>query len=187
MAFVGYKILEETIAYTGKELRSGWVREKTGIHGGGAAVGFVGPCHVEPEYMADLDDAKTGEGIEAAMMAHVVVEHVACSLQVAVLRQRLLVCNLCEILNERGIAVHRDGDDVFVGGRKLTVSIAAPSRRSCMIHLGIDVDPEGAPVAAVGLDEMGVAPFELLETLLDRYRKELATAAYAETKVRSVG
>jgi hypothetical protein len=186
MAFVGYKILEETITYTGKELRAGWVREKTGIHSGGAAAGFVGPCHVETDDMVDLDDAKAGVGIEAAQMAHVIVEHVGCTLQVAVLRQRLLVCNLCEILIERGIAVHRYGDDVYVGGRKLTVSVAAPSRRSNMIHLGIDVDPEGAPVAAIGLEEMGVAPLELLETLLDRYRKELTTAAYAETKVRSV-
>jgi hypothetical protein len=186
MAFVGYKILEETIKYTGKELRSGWVRERTGIQEGGAAVAFLGPCHVETHDMVDLDDAKSGVGIEAAQMAHIIVEHLGCALQTAVLRQRLLVCNLCEILHEHGIANNRDGDDVYVGGRKLTVSVAAPSRRSCMIHLGINVDPEGAPVAAAGLEELGVSPWELLEALLERYRKELASSAYAETKVRSV-
>jgi hypothetical protein len=186
MAFVGYKILEETIAYTGRELRSGWVRETTGIQGGGAAAGFVGPCNVATEDLADMEDVRAGAVLEAAKMAHVVVEHVGCTLQAAVLRQRLLVSILCEILHERGITVHRDGDDVYVGGRKLTVSIAAPARRSCMIHLGINVDPEGAPVAAVGLEELGVVPLDLLETLLDRYRKDLASAAYAETKVRSL-
>lgn len=186
MAFAGYRILEETIPYTGKELRRGWVGEMTGIKGGGAAVGFVGPAHVATEDLVDLDDVKAGATIEAAEMAHVVVEHLGCALQAAVLRQRLLVCILGEILSERGISVHRDGDDVFVGGRKLTVSIAAPSRRACMIHLGINVDPEGAPVAAVGLSELGVPPLELLETLLDRYRRELSSLAYAETKVRSV-
>jgi hypothetical protein len=183
---MGYRILEEKITYTGLELRSGWVGEVTGIKGGGAAVGFVGPAHVNTEDLADLDDVKEGASIEAAEMAHVVIEHIGCTLRAAVLRQRLLVCILCEILTERGIATHRDGDDLYVSGRKLTVSIAAPSRRACMIHLGIDVDPEGSPVAAVGLNELGVAPLDLLENLLNRYRKELATAAYAETKVRSV-
>jgi len=186
MAFVGYKILEEIIPYSGKELNSKWVREKTDVQSGGVAVGFVGPCDVATEDLIDLDDAKAGAVIIAKQMAHVIVLHVGCTLQAAVLRQRLLVCLLCALLNERGIIPHRDGDDIYVGGRKLTVSIAAPSRRACVIHLGINVDPEGSPVAAVGLDELGVAPLELLETLLDRYRKELASAAYAETKVRSV-
>jgi hypothetical protein len=186
MAFAGYKILEEKITYTGRELRGGWVAEVTGIKGGGAAVGFIGPAHVETEDLVDLDDVKAGVSIEAAEMAHVVVEHLGCTLQAAVLRQRLMVCILCEILTERGIMPHREGDDVYVGGRKLTVSIAAPSRRACMIHLGINVNSEGAPVAAVGLDDFGVSALELLEALLDRYRKELTSAAYAETKVRSV-
>jgi hypothetical protein len=84
------------------------------------------------------------------------------------------------------VAVRRDGDDIFHEGRKLTVSIAAPSHASCLIHLGINVDPEGAPVPAVGLAELGVPPIELLETLLQRYQKELRTAAHAETKVRMV-
>lgn len=185
MSFTGYKVLEETIPYTGRELRSGWVREKTGIQGG-AAVAFIGPCHVEPDDLVDLDDARSGVGIDAAQMAHVIIEHYGCSLQAAVLRQRLLICILCEILQEYGVKVNRDGDDVYVGGRKLTVSVAAPSRGVRLIHLGINIDPEGAPVPAVGLDEFDVPPRELLDTLLARYREELASAAYAETKVRSV-
>jgi hypothetical protein len=68
----------------------------------------------------------------------------------------------------------------------MTVSIAAPSRGTCLIHLGINVDPAGAPVPAIGLDELGVPPREILETILDKYQKELATAAHAELKVRSV-
>lgn len=186
MAFMGYEVLEDSFPYTGRELRSGWVREKTGIGGGGAAVGWMGPCRVDTDDLVDLDDAREGAVIEASRMAHVIVEHPGCTLQAAVLRQRLLVCILGEVLRERGVRVLRDGDDLYVDGRKLTVSIAAPWRGGCLIHLGINVDPTGAPVPSLGLDELNVPPRELLETLLNRYQKELATAAHAELKVRSV-
>ncbi len=180
-----FKILDEKVTYTGRELRGGWVREMTGLDGD-AAVAFVGPCRVATDDLVDLDDARAGDTIDAAEMAHVVVEHPNCTLQAAVLRQRLLVCILCVILEESGIATRRDGDDVYVQDRKLTVSIAAPSRSSCLIHLGVNIDPAGAPVAAVGLDELGVPAVGVLEILLNRYKDELDSAAYAETKVRPV-
>ena len=186
MSFEGYQVLEEGLAYTGRELRSGWVREKTGMEGGGTAVAWVGPCNVQTEDLVDLDDAKDGAVIVAAKMAHVVVEHAGCALQAAVLRQRLLVCILGDVLRERGVDAARDGDDLYVEDRKLTVSIAAPARGACLIHLGINVDPAGSPVPAIGLDELGVPPLKILESLLERYREELATAAHAELKVRSV-
>jgi hypothetical protein len=70
----------------------------------------------------------------------------------------------------------------------LTVSIAAPSTTGrALIHLGINVNPEGAPVPAVGLAELGFSPVDLLETLLERYSCEMDTAGHAETKVRTVG
>lgn len=185
MTLQHFKILGEGVDYTGRELRGGWVEEMTGLKGD-AAVAFIGSCRVATEDLVDLEDAEAGETIVAARMAHVVVEHPGCALQAAVLRQRLLVCILNEIVRERGIASRRDGDDIYVDKRKLTVSIAAPSRDSCVIHLGINVDPEGAPVAAVGLDELGLAPAGLLETLLERYQWELKSSAHAEGKVRSV-
>lgn len=180
-----YTVLDRRLPYTGRELRSGFVRETTG-HRGDAAVGFIGPCRVDTPDLVDLDDARDGATIVAAEMAHVIVEHFDCPLGVAVLRQRLLVCILCEVLTARGIGVRRDGDDVYVGRKKLTVSIAAPSGRSSLIHLGINVDPSGAPVPAAGLGALDVAAVELLETLLARYDGELTSAAYAETKVRTV-
>jgi hypothetical protein len=180
-----YAILEQKTAYTGKELRSGWVRGRTGL-AGDAAAGFVGPCHVANEDLVDLDDARSGEFIRAASMAHVIAEHPGCDLETAVLRQRLLVCILCEVLAERGFRVHRSGDDVFFDSRKLTVSIAAPGPESALIHLGINVDPRGAPVPAAGLDEMNVDAAGLLGELLERYRREVESIRYATRKVRPV-
>lgn len=180
-----YTILEETVTYTGKELRSGWIRARTGLSDD-AAVGFVGPCRVNNEDLVDMDDARAGAFIESAVMAHVIVEHPGCGIETAVLRQRILVGLLCELLGEKGRRVRRSGDDVFFNDRKLTVSIAAPAPRSALIHLGVNVDPAGAPVEAVGLNEMKIDATELLRGLLERYVKELASAAHAASKVRSV-
>ena len=179
-----FRILEGETVYTGAELRSGWVALRTGLPGD-AAAGFVGRCHVPTENLVDLDDARAGAFIRAASMAHVIAEH-ACSLDVAVLRQRLLVAMLGELLSGRGKRMRRDGDDLYYDGRKLTVSIAAPAPASCLIHLGINVDPDGAPVPAVGLSEMGIDAREALTELLTRYGAELAAVAHAATKVRTV-
>jgi hypothetical protein len=179
-----FRILDGDVAYTGLELRSGWVAVRTGLSGD-AAAGFVGPCHVPNERLVDLDDARAGFFIKAASMAHVIVEH-ACALEVAVLRQRLLIAILGECLSARGKRMRRDGDDLYYDGRKLTVSIAAPSVATSVIHLGINVDPEGAPVPAVGLTEMRIDARELLTELLTRYGRELETVAHATTKVRTV-
>ena len=180
-----YRILDEEIPYTGRELRSGWVRERVGYEGD-VGVGFVGACHVATEDLVDLDDAREGEHIHAASMAHVIVEHAGRELEAAVLRQRLLVVILCEILAGKGVAVERSGDDVFFEARKLTVSIAAPGPQSTLIHLGINVDPEGAPVPAAGLGEMDIAPRELLAELLEAYRLEMTSVRHATVKVREV-
>src|SRR5262249_42713346 len=96
------------------------------------------------------------------------------------------VAILGELLASRGKVARRDGDDLYYDGRKLTVSIAAPSSASSLIHLGINVDPAGAPVPAVGLAELGIRPRGLLQDLLTRYANELATAAHATTKVKTV-
>ena len=179
-----FRILEGEIPYTGAELRSGWVAARTTL-AGDVAAGFVGPCHVPTENLVDLDDARAGTFIKAASMAHVIAEH-ACELPVAVLRQRVLVALLGEVLRARGKRMRRDGDDLYYDDRKLTVSIAAPAPSTCLIHLGINVDAAGAPVPAVGLSEMGQDAREILRELSTRYERELESMEHAATKVRTV-
>jgi hypothetical protein len=181
----GWRWLEAGIPYTGRELSSRWVSAHTRQDGDTAAL-FVGECHVPTENLVDNDDREAGASIAAARMLNVVIMHPECDLRSAVLRQRLLVCILCESLAHREITPDRRGDDVYVDERKLTVSVAAPSSGACLIHLGINVDPAGAPVAAIGLDELAIDPHDLGDELMTRYAQELATAAYAETKVREV-
>ena len=180
-----FRILDGDVPYSGRELRGGWVEEQTGLGGDAAAV-FFGPCDVATEDLVDLDDRRAGAVIVAARMAHVIIEHPGLGLESAVLLQRLLVCILCEVLVARGIKVRRDGDDIYRGGEKVTVSIAAPSPVSALIHLGINVDPAGAPVPATGLAAMGLDEREVATDLANRYASEIAAITYATGKVREV-
>jgi hypothetical protein len=180
-----YKILDREITYTGRELRSGWVAGRTGLSGQAAAA-FIGPCRVATEDLVDLEDARAGATIYSPRMAHLIIELPDCPLQVAVLRQHLLVCSLAEILLAADVIPRREGDDIYVQDRKLTVSIAAPYGGGSLIHLGINVDAAGAPVPAIGLEDLDVDPVVLLGDLLARFQAELKSCRQAETKVRTV-
>lgn len=181
-------LADRRLPYTGRELRSHWIRETFG-RAGNAIVAFLGPCEVAAQDMVDLDDARAGDGIRAALMLHFIAEHFDTDLERAVLRQRLLVALAFETLREalapeRRDALSRRGDDLFVGERKLSVSIATASPVSTLIHLGINVDPAGAPVAAVGLAELHVDPTAFARDLMEAYTGELAGVRAARCKVR---
>ena len=181
---------ETSIDYTGAQLRAGWLLETFGA-GPDAIACFRGACDVAPEHMIDLEDLEAGERIVARDMLHVIVEHIDGDLARIVLRQRLLVCCVVETLRELGDVgeITRAGDDVYVGPagarRKLTVSIATTSERGTgLIHLGVNVDPEGAPVPAVGLGELGIDPKRFGDVLAERYAREVEMAERAAGKVR---
>lgn len=179
-------LIEKNITYTGAELRSGWLREMTGIEGDLAAA-WLGPCDVPTEHLVDLEDARAGAIIRARLMLHIIVEVREKDLERAVLRQRLLAATLAGILCKTyAIQVRRDGDDLFINERKLTVSIATTSPHSTLIHLGVNVDPEGAPVPAIGLKELDIDPLPLVRTLLKDFVAEHSGIRHAVTKVRPV-
>jgi len=177
----------EPLAYTGHQLRSHWILDSFGLQGD-AIVAFRGPCEVALSEMVDLADVAAGEAIEAVEMLHLIAEHFDRDLQRAVLRQRLLICTLAEHLAMRpGVPpLRREGDDLFVGERKLTVSIATLSPVSALIHVGVNIDPTGAPVPAVGLAEWGVDADELAREVLEAWAAELRSAHLATCKVRGV-
>ena len=84
----------------------------------------------------------------------------------------------------------RSGDDLFVhaagGARKLSVSIVTASPVSLLLHTGINVDPSGAPVPAIGLAELGVEPKAWAEAVLSRFSEEWKEMEWACVKVRPV-
>jgi len=177
----------DELAYTGHQLRSHWIYETFGLQGD-AIVAFCGPCRVELTEMVDREDVLAGEQIHAAEMLHLIAEHFDRDLTRAVLRQRLLICTIAErlSLSPQVPAPRREGDDLFIGERKLTVSIATASPVSTLIHVGINVDAAGAPVRACGLGEWDVDVDALAGDLLAAYAAEIEDIHLATCKVRGV-
>ena len=76
----------------------------------------------------------------------------------------------------------------MIDGRKLSVSIATKSITSVLIHTGLNILSEGAPVKASGLkSELGIDNIkEFAQTVMQRYADEIEDIILAGTKVRGV-
>ncbi len=181
------RLLEDEIAYDGSQLRSGWVAEVAGLQGE-AAVAFLGPCDVSFEHMVDRVDLEARARIFSPRMLHVIVEHPGLDLAHIATRQRLLMSIALEILNRNlgEVLLRREGDDLYLRERKLSVSVATTSPTSGLIHSGFNVRGEGAPVPAVGLEEVAMDPLVFARHLLFAYAQEVESAAQAAAKVRMV-
>jgi hypothetical protein len=176
------------IAYDGSQLRAHWVLSRFGLVGD-ALVGFRGPCAVHEDEMADLADLD-GPGIAGHDMVHFVWESFGASdLLLAVHRQRLLSAQARELLAELAptCAVRRDGDDLWVGDGKLSISIATASPVSALLHFAVNATLGGAPVPTSSLRELGVDPTGFAQQLLARAAREQASIADARAKVRAKG
>lgn len=185
-----YKFIQKEICYTGIELSPNWIYKKHGVQGD-AIVSFIGECDVKIEDMADISDVLSNSPIYSQKMLHFIVEHFNIQLIEGILRQRLLVNIVKEALLQRGInpvLLFRKGDDLFYKDGKLTVSIAAKSVNSVLIHLGINIDPSGAPVKAAGLkNDPGFENFpEIAENIMNSYVCECDEIINASCKVKGI-
>ena len=179
--------LDTRIDYTGAELRSHFIRERTGVRDDGL-IAFTGGCDVSGERLVDLEDAESGSVIVARMMLHFIGEHFQCPLPEGNVRLRLFASIIADSLTglAPGMPVMRLGDDLFIDERKLSVAICTVSPVSSVFHLGVNIDPSGAPVPAVGLEELGVEPRELAEHAMGIYARECESIGKALRKVRGV-
>ena len=77
---------------------------------------------------------------------------------------------------------------MFFEDKKLTVSIATKSITSTLIHTGVNILSEGAPVKASGLtSELGIENIkEFALEVMKRYSEEIDDIILAGTKVRGV-
>jgi hypothetical protein len=171
--------------YDGSPLASHWAYRSHGIQGD-SLICFMGPCHVETQALADLEDAKAGAFIRSARMLHYVLELFGPSLEEAVARQWLMAATVADELNQRlkGQRVLRSGNDLYVGKKKLSVSIAAPTGASVKVHFGMNIDAHSAPVAAIGLEDLGLPALPVAKRLLERFTQDHYSMRKARTKVR---
>lgn len=177
-------LVDGELTYDGLQLSTGFVDQHAG-EGEDAIIAFLGTADVPSHHMVDLEDAEAGLSIYSPLMAHLLVEHRDMSLRAGVLAQRLLVRLAAEWAASRsGVGIDIRGDDLFVLDGKLSVSIATTSPRGVLIHLGVNVDTEGAPVKAAGLRDLRLVPEEFLRGVARAYQRETDSVAHAVGKVR---
>lgn len=179
------RFIAELITYAGKELRSHWIYEKTGLLDD-AIVAFRGPARVGTEDLVDLKDKKKGAFIYSEDMLHFLVEHFDLDLEKAILRQRLLVGILKDELRRTRSIIEQRGDDLYDGPKKLSISIATLSGVSSLIHVGINISSKGTPVQTKGLADYGVDPEVFGQVVLARYCQEIEAIRLARCKVKGV-
>ena len=180
----------EDLNYGGTELRPHFILSKFKVEGSALAA-FIGSCHVKTENLVDWEDRLMNDFIKAKSMIHFLGEFFGITLKEGVWIQRLIVSEIHARLLSRGIHIRREGDDLYVQAgkdldRKLSVSIVTATPVSVLLHLGIDIDPEGAPNQAIGLDEMKIEPTAFTKEILEWFKGEYSSVSRACTKVRPV-
>jgi hypothetical protein len=119
-------------------------------------------------------------------------------MRIAYLRQRLLVMIFREILTEYGVKTKREGDDIFVDERKLSISIASVSLSSAKIHFALNLEDNGTPddVDTIGLYDITVNGqqiftednlLELINRTVSKFIEELETIENDISKTKVLG
>ncbi len=184
---IEHKHIEEIFPYDGSQIDASWAFKEFGIYGS-SLITWIGPVNITPDNLKDFADV--GLEIKSNYMVNFICEFFDCqpaNMRIAYLRQRLLVMIFREILFEYGVTSKREGDDIFVDGGKLSISIATASLSSMKIHFALNLEDKGTPddVDTIGLydirDENGEQVFnqdnliDLINETADRFISELET------------
>ena len=177
-------LANENIKYEGWQLAPHWIYKTFHVLGD-AIVAFRGECEVKLSEMVDIEDVINNEPIYSKDMLSFITEQFNVNIVEGVFRQRLLICVIKEVLEKRGYKVQRNGDDLIIDNKKLTVSIATKPMTSILIHTGINIDSTGAPVSACGLtNDLGITDIEVFaEEVMQLYSEEIDDIILAAAKV----
>ncbi|MGN0176855.1 MAG: DUF366 family protein [Methanobrevibacter sp.] len=194
-----HKHIDEIFEYDGSQINPSWAFQEFGIYGS-SIISWIGPVNITPDNLKDFADV--GLEIKSNYMVNFICEFFdqqPPNMRIAYLRQRLLVMIFREILTEYGIETKREGDDIFVDGGKLSISIASISLSSAKIHFALNLEDKGTPddVDTIGLfdieDENGTQIFnddnllDLINEIAYRFIDELETIEKDISKTKVLG
>ncbi len=183
---ITHKHVDEIFEYDGSQINPSWAFQEFGIYGS-SIITWIGPVNITPDNLKDFADV--GLEIKSNYMVNFICEFFdqqPTNMRIAYLRQRLLVMIFREILTEYGISTRREGDDIFVDNRKLSISIASVSLSSAKIHFALNLEDKGTPddVETIGLYDIEVNNqqvfskdnlLELINKTVQRFINELET------------
>ncbi len=184
------RFLDTEIIYNGSQLCPSWIYKNYWIKGD-AIVAFTGECNLTIDDMVDIEDYLNNSPIYSKKMLSFIIEHFNIGLLEGVVRQRLFMCIVSEVIKSylpKDHIIMRRGDDLFYNGGKLSVSICTKSLTSVLMHVGINIDSENTPVKAAGLEtDMGLTNIrQIAEDIMNKYILECEQIIDASTKVRGV-
>ena len=172
---ITHKHIDEIFEYDGSQINPSWAFQEFGIYGS-SIITWIGPVNITPDNLKDFADV--GLEIKSNYMANFICEFFdqqPPNMRIAYLRQRLLVMIFREILTEYGVQTEREGDDIFVDGGKLSISIASVSLSSSKIHFALNLEDKGTPsdVETIGLYDIRVNGRQVFteDNLLDLINK----------------
>ena len=183
---ITHKHVDEIFEYDGSQINPSWAFQEFGIYGS-SIITWIGPVNISPDNLKDFADV--GLEIKSNYMVNFICEFFdqqPTNMRIAYLRQRLLVMIFREILTEYGVVTTREGDDIFVDGRKLSISIASVSLSSAKIHFALNLEDKGTPddVETIGLYDIKINNqqvftesnlLELINKTVTRFIDELDT------------
>ena len=172
---ITHKHINEIFQYDGSQINPSWAFQEFGVYGS-SIITWIGPVNITPDNLKDFADV--GLEIKSDNMVNFICEFFdqqPPNMRIAYLRQRLLVMIFREILTECGVKTERAGDDIFVEGRKLSISIASVSLSSAKIHFALNLEDKGTPedVKTIGLYDIRVNDNQIFneDNLLDLINK----------------
>lgn len=161
---------------------------------GDSMVAWVGPCEISFDHMVDGEDLREQAAIRGSRMLHFVMEVFDRDLFAGVACQRIMASLAKDLLTEKAAAklqkepLRRDGDDLYWGSKKLSISIATKSPNSTLLHFAMNVSNEGTPVSTCALkDDFDLDEEDIALELLARFQREYESVLQATWKVRSLG
>jgi hypothetical protein len=191
LIFMKQKTLKTGLLYDGSQIQPMWAFQELGIKGS-SIVTWIGPMNIHSQELIDYEDV--GLEITSSEMVHFIIEHFdvqPADIRMCYHRQRILVMMVKDSLEEIGIKARREGDDLYVGQGKLSVSIATCSVSSMKIHFALNLTSQGTPddVETVGLKECSPALTskdvrELSENISNKYAREIADIEEDISKTR---
>ena len=195
---ITHKHIDEIFEYDGSQINPSWAFQEFGIYGS-SIITWIGPVNITPDNLKDFADV--GLEIKSNHMVNFICEFFdqqPPNMRIAYLRQRLLVMIFREILTEYGIQTKREGDDIFVDGGKLSISIASISLSSAKIHFALNLEDKGTPsdVETIGLFDIKVNDeqiftndnlLELINKTVKRFINEVETIENDISKTKVLG
>lgn len=187
------RYLKTHSTYDGRQLGSLWAYLNHGLLGN-SIVSWKGPCHVDFTHMVDGEDLREQARIEGGEMLHFVIELFDRDLFAGVTVQRLMAAiskdyieKNAAILQKGSTRLERQGDDIYFGKKKLSISIATKSPVSTMVHFAMNVTNQGTPVETCALsDDFGLDAEKCANDLMSLLASEVESCLQATRKVRPV-